>query len=204
MEGNEPLAMDEREELEETEEAVEGSSDGKKKIIKIALISVVGLALNGFLAYYITSSYVIPEYFNANVLAANGEENVAIIKPVINKVKTTPNIKPKKTKSASVDKEMIFISVNHLVINPYGTNGRRFLALNLSIGTFNKDAIKEIEKRDAELRDKFNTFLSRKTVAELTNIISKRKIKKDIVSLLNGVLKNGKVEEVYFTKYVLQ
>ena len=204
MEGNEPLAMDEREELEAMEETVEGPSGEKKKLIKIAIISIAGLALNGFLAYFITSSYVIPEYFDANVMAADGEASVAVIEPVINKVKTTPNIKSKKTKSASVDKEMNFISVNHLVINPYGTNGRRFLALNLSIGTFNNDAIKEIEKRDAELRDKFNTFLSRKTVAELTNIISKRKIKKDIVSLLNSVLQNGEVEEVYFTKYVLQ
>ena len=204
MEENGTLAMNETEELEETETTAEGSTTGKQKVIKIVIGSVVGLALNGFMAYYITSSYVIPEYFSNSVMAANGEESVAVINPVIKKVKTTPRSNSSTTESASTDQEMKFTSVNHIVINPYGTNGRRFLALNLSIGTFNNDVIKELEKRDAELRDNLNTFLSRKTVAELTNIISKRKIKKDLVTLLNGVIKKGKVEEVYFTKYVLQ
>ncbi|MCH8287995.1 MAG: hypothetical protein IID12_02670 [Candidatus Marinimicrobia bacterium] len=41
-------------------------------------------------------------------------------------------------------------------------------------------------------------------MAELTNIISKRKIKMDIKRLLNKMVDKGEVREIYFTKYVLQ
>ena len=76
--------------------------------------------------------------------------------------------------------------------------------MDMSIGVNNKSVIGELTDKDAQLRDKINTFLSRKTVAELTNIVSKRKIKNDIKSLLNKMLDKGEVNEIYFTKYVLQ
>ena len=76
--------------------------------------------------------------------------------------------------------------------------------MDMSIGVSNKSVIGELKDKDAQLRDKINTFLSRKTVAELTNIVSKRKIKNGIKSLLNKMLVKGEVNEIYFTKYVLQ
>ena len=76
--------------------------------------------------------------------------------------------------------------------------------MDMSIGVSNKSVIGELTDKDAQLRDKINTFLSRKTVAELTNIVSKRKIKNDLKSLLNKMLDKGEVNEIYFTKYVLQ
>ncbi|MCH8927761.1 MAG: flagellar basal body-associated FliL family protein [Candidatus Marinimicrobia bacterium] len=201
MEGGDALSLNETEELKET---VDSFPDGKKKLLTILIGSVAGLALHGFLAYYITKSYVIPRYFDSPVMAADEKEIVAAIEPVVKKVKAKPSKKADKTERKPVTEEMKFVVVNHIVINPYGTNGRRFLALDLSIGTTSAAAVKDLEKRDAELRDKLNTLLSRKTIAELTNIISKRKIKKDIIALLNGVITKGEVREVYFTKYVLQ
>ena len=76
--------------------------------------------------------------------------------------------------------------------------------MDMSIGVSNKSVIGELKDKDAQLRDKINTFLSRKTVAELTNIVSKRKIKNGIKSLLNKMWVKGEVNEIYFKKYVLQ
>ena len=176
-----------------------GISIKKMAIIGVCVLS--GLGLNGLLAYYLTKSFVLPAYYGSYPESeASGE---VIESPPEQKSKARP-AQTKNKSEAEPKKGSSFFKIDHIVINPYGTNGRRFLALNLSIEVSSDAVAKELVDKDAELRDKLNTLLSRNTVAELTNIISKRKIKIDIKKLMNKMVEKGEVREIYFTKYVLQ
>lgn len=188
-----------------TEELDQESKDvktGLSTTLKLIIAGVGGLVSHVLLAYYLTISFVIPAYFStpSNSTAIIEEQAVKSVQvtPTPTSTQNTDNIKGESTS------KLEFFSVRHIVVNPYGTNGRRFLAMDMSIGVSNKSVIGELKDKDAQLRDKINTFLSRKTVAELTNIVSKRKIKNGIKSLLNKMLVKGEVNEIYFTKYVLQ
>ena len=188
--------------LENGEEtALDNLRKNPKKMAIIGVGVLLSLALNGLLAYYLTKSIVLPAFYGSSAESEASEE--VIESPSGQK----PEARPLQTKSSSEtesDGRLRIFKVEHIVINPYGTNGRRFLALNLSIEVTSNAVAKELEEKNAELRDKLNTLLSRNTVAELTNIISKRKIKMDIRKLLNKMVDKGEVRKVYFTKYVLQ
>ena len=187
---------------EERELESEDSTKGLSIALKLIIAGVGGLASHGLLAYYLATSFVIPEYFSASY------ENTAVIdEPSIIQAKVTPTATSSQDTEISdpeITSNNLFVSVRHIVVNPYGTNGRRFLAMDMSLGVSSRSVIRELDDKDAQLRDKINTFLSRKTVAELTNIVSKRKIKKDLMNMLNRMLERGEVNEIYFTKYVLQ
>ena len=187
---------------EELDQESKDPTTGLSITFKLIIAGVGGLASHGLLAYYLTISFVIPAYFSTSSDSAAFIEG-QVVKPV--QVIPTPTLTQNtdNTEGESISK-IEFFSVRHIVVNPYGTNGRRFLAMDMSIGVSNKSVIGELADKDAQLRDKINTFLSRKTVAELTNIVSKRKIKNDIKTLLNKMLDKGEVSEIYFTKYVLQ
>ena len=187
---------------EERELESEDSTKGLSIALKLIIAGVGGLASHGVLAYYLATSFVIPEYFSVS------SENTAVIEePSIIQAKVTPTATSSQDTEISdpeITSNNLFVSVRHIVVNPYGTNGRRFLAMDMSLGVSSRSVIGELDDKDAQLRDKINTFLSRKTVAELTNIVSKRKIKKDLMNMLNRMLERGEVNEIYFTKYVLQ
>lgn len=187
---------------EEPELESEDSTKGLSIAVKLIIAGVGGLASHGLLAYYLATSFVIPEYFSAS-----SESTAVIEKPAVLAAKVTPAATSSQSKDENnpeITSRTLFVSVRHIVINPYGTNGRRFLAMDMSISVSSRSVISELDDKDAQLRDKINTFLSRKTVAELTNIVSKRKIKKDLIIMFNGMLEQGEVYEIYFTKYVLQ
>ncbi|MCH7886870.1 MAG: flagellar basal body-associated FliL family protein [Candidatus Marinimicrobia bacterium] len=188
--------------LENGEEtALDNLRKNPKKMAIIGVGVLLSLALNGLLAYYLTKSIVLPVFYGSSADSEASEE--VIESPSGQKPEALPVQADGNSETGSDERFSIF-KVEHIVINPYGTNGRRFLALNLSIEVTNGDVAKELKEKDAELRDKLNTLLSRNTVAELTNIISKRKIKMDIKRLLNKMIDKGEVREIYFTKYVLQ
>ena len=187
---------------EELDQESKDATAGLSMTFKLIIAGVGGLISHGLLAYYLTISFVIPAYFSASSDSTVFDEEPAVksvqVTPTPTSTQNTDNIEGESTS------KLEFFSVKHIVVNPYGTNGRRFLAMDMSIGVSNKSVIGELKDKDAQLRDRINTFLSRKTVAELTNIVSKRKIKNDLKSLLNKMLDKGEVNEIYFTKYVLQ
>lgn len=190
---------------EELELESKDSTKGLSITLKLIIAGIGGLTTHGLLAYYLATSFVIPEYFSASSDSATviEEQVVKVVKPV-QVTPTAASSQGTDNSDTKITNNSEYIAIRHIVVNPYGTNGRRFLAMDMSIGVNNRSAIRELRDKDAQLRDRINTFLSRKTVAELTNVVSKRKIKKDIITLINRMLERGEVIEIYFTKYVLQ
>ncbi|MCH8287994.1 MAG: hypothetical protein IID12_02665 [Candidatus Marinimicrobia bacterium] len=117
--------------LENGEEtALDNLRKNPKKMAIIGVGVLLSLALNGLLAYYLTKSIVLPVFYGSSAESEASKE--VIESPSGQKPEALPVQADGNSETGSDERFSIF-KVEHIVINPYGTNGRRFLALNLSI-----------------------------------------------------------------------
>lgn len=95
-------------------------------------------------------------------------------------------------------------TIANLVVNPAGSNGNRFLLVDLALGLSSPDAITELETRDAELRDELLHLFGSKTVAALADVTLRDPLKEEIQTLIDRLLGSGSVEDVFFPRFVIQ
>ncbi len=95
--------------------------------------------------------------------------------------------------------------VEDIVLNPAGTNGKRFLRLGLAIET--KDGlsvITELDTRSAQMRDLLIRQFSSRTIEELGDPVVREEIRLSCIDEINSRLVSGAISDIYFTDYVLQ
>ncbi|RLB21216.1 MAG: flagellar basal body protein FliL, partial [Deltaproteobacteria bacterium] len=62
----------------------------------------------------------------------------------------------------------------------------------------------EMDKRLPQLRDAILTLLSSKTFKDIGDLSGKYQLRAEILATLNRYLKTGKVNNVYFTEFIVQ
>lgn len=95
--------------------------------------------------------------------------------------------------------------VDDIVLNPAGTNGKRFLRLGLAIET--KDGanlIAELDSRRAQMRDLLIRKFSSRTIEELSDPVVREEIRVSCIEEINARLASGEISDMFFTDYVLQ
>ena len=63
---------------------------------------------------------------------------------------------------------------------------------------FEEVVASEIGSRETEIRDMITTILSSKTATEMESYQGRIELKKELVSRINSILSNGKIEDVYY------
>ena len=79
----------------------------------------------------------------------------------------------------------------------YGTTEPQFR------GFYQNMVASEIMSREIEIRDVINTTLSSKTATELESFQGRIELKKELVRVINSILLNGRVEDVYYGYLVI-
>jgi flagellar basal body-associated protein FliL len=92
----------------------------------------------------------------------------------------------------------------NLIINPENSNGNRYLLFSLTVKLKGKDALNTLEKNKAMAKDRVNLLMSSYTVSELRTTENRNKIKKKLGSIINKIIGQKSVRNLFFTKYVLQ
>lgn len=105
--------------------------------------------------------------------------------------------------SASSTKPMGEFILTEIKVNVAGTRAGRVLAASLSFhGT--PDVIAELDGSSAKVRDLVIQILSRKTMDELTGPSAYGMIRSEIITNINALLTEGKVDSVSFTDFIIQ
>lgn len=65
------------------------------------------------------------------------------------------------------------------------------------------DAVVEIEKQHAQLRDVVIMFTSEYTVPSLAGLEGKMNLRDEVLMRINAILKPHRVERIYFTKFII-
>lgn len=98
--------------------------------------------------------------------------------------------------------------IDEIILNPAGTQGRRFLRLGVALeaaaGEAGAAAMSELETRKAQVRDLFILEFSQRTLDELTDVTVREELRVACTQKINAILVKGSVDNLYFTDYVLQ
>jgi len=118
----------------------------------------------------------------------------AQVKPA--KIETKKEEKPSSTR--------IYV-IKDLIVNPAGTRGTRFFLVSLGLEYSPPSAEDRLSQQEPRIRDRLITILAEKTLAQLSDITYREKLRKEINQAVQEVLADdAEVLHVYFVKYVLQ
>lgn len=98
-----------------------------------------------------------------------------------------------------------FVEMESIVINPRGTDGRRYLMVRVGVEAPTPEMLERLNVLGPAVRDIILETLSRHTVPELSDVTQRDGLKDEVRTAINDVLgADGPVTRVYFTQYVLQ
>ncbi len=99
--------------------------------------------------------------------------------------------------------EFLFV-VRDLIINPAGTGGLRYLLTSVGIEVTNEKAFAEIQSKEVIVNDILINVLSSKTLEELSDISKRKELRREIAKKVDEILTFGRVQNVYFSKFIIQ
>ncbi|HDG97732.1 MAG TPA: flagellar basal body protein FliL [Desulfobacterales bacterium] len=90
------------------------------------------------------------------------------------------------------------------IVNLMDPMGKRYLKVTLELELSKEELRSEMDKRLPQLRDAILTLLSSKTFKDIGDLSGKYQLRAEILATLNRYLKTGKVNNVYFTEFIVQ
>lgn len=127
--------------------------------------------------------------------------------PMVYKTEQTKAEEKKEKKKGKDGKELetplLQKSLEAININPAQSSGE-ILSTEIVLETREQAAIDEFTAREAEMRDLIMTYLSYKDVASLNDISKRELYKKEILTKINALLKNGKFTGFYTKSWIIQ
>jgi flagellar protein FliL len=189
------LRMAEKEKEEnETEEG------GKKKGGNMLLVIIIGvlvliLIIGGVVAFLMMG--------NDEKAAAKEGEATKVEKPAKAEGEAAKGAEVAGSDEASTEVGLMF-PLETFTVNLLSESGRRYLKCEMNLEMGGKELSPELEEKKAVFRDIIIRILSSKSLEEISTIKGKEKLKEEIVGEINKRLKDGKVQHVYFTDFVVQ
>jgi len=80
----------------------------------------------------------------------------------------------------------------------------KFVRVEIRLKMSDTDLVDELKDKNIVLRDAVITEMSLKRFSEVSTQKGKEQLKENIKNRLNGILSDGDIEEVYFTKFIVQ
>jgi flagellar basal body-associated protein FliL len=77
----------------------------------------------------------------------------------------------------------------------------KIVDLKLTFEVENKPVLEELSDRNSDLRDQLIGLIASKETKDFTSPQRLSKVKKEIMNLFNGLLKTGKITQVFFTDF---
>ncbi len=106
--------------------------------------------------------------------------------------------------SRTLDKIGILLPLDTFTVNLMSESGSRYLKATISLELSGKELTEELEAKKPVIRDKILRLLSSKSIEEVSTLKGKDQLSEQIMQQLNPMLKDGSINGVYFTDFVIQ
>jgi flagellar FliL protein len=165
----------------------------------------VGLVLGGVgfaLAFYVLPSRLQPAAA-PTATAAVADSTNATTSP------SAPSTTPEKTErsaaetAATGNREVTKFTIEEVTVNIADTRGNRFVRAGAFFDA-NPAVLEELETNRARMVDTFEQVLSTKTLEELTSPDIRGNLRTQLLGIINPTLKEGRVDNIYFTDLLVQ
>jgi len=154
--------------------------------IKVILIGLPLFIVQLILVYFITATFLVK---NPEVKAET--ENVE------------NSSEEGNAEGEEAQKAAHIYSIEDLIINPAGTNGQRLLLLSVGFGVPTEEKATILKDNEVVVKDLILNTISQKTLRSLSSTEQKDSLKVELASKINKLLPSADIENVYFSKYVL-
>jgi len=165
----------------------------------------VGLVLGGVgfaLAYFVLPSRLQPATAPAAEVASAGGTNAVA-------TSAAPTATPEKTTvtaaetAANGGKAITKFTIEEVTVNIADTRGNRFVRAG---AYFDADpaVLEELEANRARMIDTLEQVLSTKTLDQLTSPDVRGSLRTELLGIINPTLKEGRVDNIYFTDLLVQ
>lgn len=156
------------------DEKDEKESEQKSSPLKLILIIVVALGLLGGGGFFAYSKF----------FAKHGGEG--------------------EGSHAAVEAAPVIQELDTFLVNLSDPGGKRYLKLTMRLKLSGPPVAQEFTNRNFELRDMILMILSAKEFADIASPEDKAALKQEILAQLNQSLKQGQVQDIYFTEFLVQ
>ncbi|MCL6611808.1 MAG: flagellar basal body-associated FliL family protein [Peptococcaceae bacterium] len=97
------------------------------------------------------------------------------------------------------------LELGERVVNLADDGGGRYLRVRMVLEHKKDEKLSaELKEKNAQIMDKTVRILRSKSVGEVQPVDKEEKLKTEIMNAINAGLKNGKIEKVYFTDFLIQ
>jgi flagellar protein FliL len=151
---------------------------------KILMFGVPIILVQIVLIYFIVTKFMAPS-------AAQGQQPGA-----------AADHEEKKGEGAESTTQIVVIK--DVIVNPAGTNGSRLLVTTVGLEVPTVEAKTELEQKEVQTRDVLVTILTGKRLEELTAPEQRDALREEISQRVNKLLSNGKLKNVYISKFIIQ
>jgi flagellar FliL protein len=188
------MAIEDEEKQEEKES--EEAAPKKNNLILIIIIAAAVLLGGGAAVYFLFIRGGEPE--KTTEPAEEGADEGA------GEAEEAVDAKPAEPAPSQI-KEGIIFPLEHFIVNVNDESGDiRYLKIEIKLELGNSTMEQEVENRIPKIRDSIVTILTNKSVADVSDTNGKLRLKEEIKARINTFLTLGKVEEVYFTDFIIQ
>lgn len=94
------------------------------------------------------------------------------------------------------------VPLETFIVNLAGSKGRRVAKVNIELEVSKAEVQKEIDQRQAQVRDIIIMILSSKTFEYVATKEGKNQLREEVKDTVNAFLSTGKIESVFFTEFI--
>ncbi len=98
----------------------------------------------------------------------------------------------------------LMFPMDTFTVNLLSDSGRRYLKVEMNLEIDGEELAAELDNKKAVIRDIIIRLLSSKSLDEISTAKGKDKLKEQITDQLNLRLRDGRINNVYFTEFVIQ
>lgn len=157
--------------------------------MKILLFGIPVFILQLIIVYFVTANILLKKIESRNL-------------PVKNESKEKQVKKVKENIPVVLGKYIYTIS--DIIVNPADTDGKRLLLTSVGFDVPKAEMESELKTREAMVKDAVITTLSSKSITKLINTSYRDSLKIEIAGKLKKLIPEVKINNVYFSKYIIQ
>ncbi len=98
----------------------------------------------------------------------------------------------------------VTFQMDELIVNPAGTQGQRFLVVEISIELQRESHLEQLETHLDRIKHEMNAALSTRTVNELLQYEEREILREELIAIVNRAIGTRSVRNLYYTRYVMQ
>ncbi len=175
---------------EKVENNPQDKKNGKLPLILASFLPII-LMLLGF---FFVTKFINPRF----ALSGTGE-----------RTENKPSKEVTESKSVSTESHAsdgFIYEFGTVLVNPLGTEGRRYIKVGINLELKSKSLVKKIDKAKPLLQHQFIITLSSKTIDEISSPEGKlaliKELKDNFISVLG--LSSDDIYQIYFSEFVVQ